>query len=157
MNIIPNKPLYEVLFSRESTAFNGGDFVYTEDVLGSNPGSPTNKIKYLWLFYEESARFTEPFRGAFRMRDMFGNEVTVDEARKLLKARTKPQKRGYAAPPGTGPAGETCGTCRHLYRNRMAKTYLKCNLMRAHWTGGFGTDILAKAPACREWTSTAPV
>lgn len=90
------------------------------------------------------------------MRDMFGNEVTVAEARKLLKGRAKPTKRGYAAPPGTGPVGETCKTCRHLFRNRQSKTYLKCNLMRAHWTGGFGTDILAKAPACREWSAPPP-
>ena len=87
------------------------------------------------------------------MRDMFGNEVTVEEARKLLKAKTKPTKRGYAAPPGTGPQGETCGTCRHIYRNRMAKTYLKCELMKAVWTGGPGTDILSRAPACREWSA----
>lgn len=80
---------------------------------------------------------------------MFGNEVTVEEARRLLKAKGGGQKRGYAAPPGTGPKGQTCGTCRHLYRNRMAKTYLKCSLMRSVWTGGAGTDILAKAPACR--------
>lgn len=65
MNIIPNKPLYEVLFSRESKGFNGGDFVYTEDVGGSSPSSPTNKIKYLWLFCEESARFNEPVRRLF--------------------------------------------------------------------------------------------
>lgn len=89
------------------------------------------------------------------MKDMFGNEVTVEEARALLKARSKPQKRGYAAPPGTGPAGETCGSCQHLYRNRMAKTYLKCSLMSAVWTGGAGTDILSKAPACRLWKRRA--
>lgn len=87
------------------------------------------------------------------MRDMFGNEVTVEEARVLLKKKHRPLtvKRGYAAPPGTGPAGETCGSCEHLYRNRMAKTYLKCSLMSGVWTGGAGTDILAKAPACRLW------
>lgn len=88
------------------------------------------------------------------MRDMFGNEVTVEEARALLKNKHRPPtvKRGYAAPPGTGPAGETCKTCRHLFRNHQSKTYLKCSLMSAHWTGGPGTDILAGAPACREWS-----
>lgn len=89
------------------------------------------------------------------MRDMFGNEITIAEARSMMgrtgKGRKPTQKRGYAAIPGTGPDGETCKTCRHIYRNKMAKTYLKCSLMREHWTGGAGTDIKASAPACRRW------
>jgi hypothetical protein len=84
------------------------------------------------------------------MKDMFGNTVTVEEARAMSK-RKSPKPNGYAAQPGTGPAGETCGTCKHIYRNRLAKTYLKCNLMSAHWTGGGATDIKARAPACRRW------
>ncbi|MDF9791412.1 hypothetical protein M2440_002113 [Methylorubrum extorquens] len=28
--------------------------------------------------------------------------------------------------------------------------------MRAHWTGGKGTDVLATAPACRNWASSLP-
>ena len=84
------------------------------------------------------------------MRDIFGNEVTVEEARRLMKAKGGVQKRGYAAPPGTGPAGQTCKTCRH-YRSvdGGSKRFPKCDLMRASWTHGPGTDILAKAPACR--------
>lgn len=57
--------------------------------------------------------------------------------------------------PGTGPAGESCKTCRHLspveYHN---KHYLKCGLMRALWSHGPGTDIRAKWPACRAWEAT---
>lgn len=87
------------------------------------------------------------------MRDMFGNEVTVAEARALLakKGRKPTQPKGYVAPPGTGPDGETCKTCRHIYRNQMSKTYLKCGLNRAAWTGGPGSDIRASSPACRMW------
>lgn len=59
--------------------------------------------------------------------------------------------RAHAAPPGTGPEGETCKSCAHLYRNRMAKIYLKCALRRAHWTGGAGTDVRARDPACARW------
>ena len=79
------------------------------------------------------------------MRDMFGNEVTVEEAKRLLKAKAKPQKRGYAAPPGTGPVGETCKTCGH-YRsvNGGSKSFPKCNLMRASWNHSYGSDILAQ-------------
>jgi len=57
----------------------------------------------------------------------------------------------YADTPGTGPAGETCKTCRHLYRRTMAKTYLKCALTRHGWTGGGKTDVKATAPACSKW------
>lgn len=84
------------------------------------------------------------------MKDMFGNEITEDEAQRKVKARD-PQPQGYAALPGTGPDGETCGSCRHLARVQHAKTYLKCGLMRAYWTRGTRTDVRAKAPACRRW------
>lgn len=65
------------------------------------------------------------------------------------KTYTKPS--GYAAIPGTGPEGETCGSCKHMVRKRMGNVYRKCGLMRAHWTGGGKTDILAKSPACSRW------
>jgi hypothetical protein len=94
------------------------------------------------------------------VKDWRGNEVTMDEARALLRGpdpkmprkRSKdPTPAGYAGQPGTGPTGETCKTCKHLFRNRMAKTYLKCGLLKAEWTGGRKTDILASSPACRLW------
>lgn len=84
------------------------------------------------------------------MKDLFGNEITEAEARKRMKARD-PQPKGYAALPGTGPAGETCKTCKHLVRRQFSKTYLKCGLMWRAWTGGPGSDIRAKSPACRHW------
>jgi len=58
---------------------------------------------------------------------------------------------GYAAPPGTGPKGETCGTCLHRELKKYANVYYKCGLMRACWTGGQGTDIRVRSPACRLW------
>lgn len=65
---------------------------------------------------------------------------------------TKIKKKGlYADAPGTGPDGETCKSCRHIYRKHMGKTYLKCELTRAWWTGGGGTDIKAGSPACSKW------
>ena len=87
------------------------------------------------------------------MNDLFGIEqleraMTPKERRKL---RGPVKKRGHAALPGTGPVGETCGTCEHLESKRMAKAYLKCGLMVNYWTGGPGTDVRAKDAACRRW------
>lgn len=63
---------------------------------------------------------------------------------------TIPQ-RGHAARPGTGPEGETCGSCAHYSVQRYSKTYRKCALTKAAWTHGPGTDIRAKDPACSKW------
>lgn len=54
------------------------------------------------------------------------------------------QPRGYAYHPGTGPEGETCGSCKHDVPGRR---WHKCGLR----TGGRGSDILARSPACKYW------
>jgi hypothetical protein len=64
---------------------------------------------------------------------------------------THPRRPCTPAPIGSGPAGETCGTCDHLARLAYAKTYRKCGLMRRAWTGGPATDIRAGWSACKEW------
>lgn len=70
----------------------------------------------------------------------------------LAYAKSRPPRiRGHAALPGSGSTGETCKTCAHLARVEMASTYLKCGLSRARWTGGPGTDVRAKDPACSKW------
>lgn len=69
----------------------------------------------------------------------------------LAKRQPKQKRNGYAMIPGSGPAGETCKTCEHLTRKVMSGTFLKCGLMVARWTGGFGTDVLARSPACKLW------
>jgi hypothetical protein len=96
------------------------------------------------------------------IRDMFGHDVT-DAVRARLEApltgkkrRKDPIPRGHVSAPGTGPEGERCGTCFHLYRNEMAKVYLKCGLNLANWTGGRASDIRAKDPACRHWKPQEP-
>lgn len=66
------------------------------------------------------------------------------------------EPRGYAAPPGTGPAGETCKTCTHLTYKALGKNYPKCLLREATWTGGRATDILVNAPACQKWEAPPP-
>lgn len=54
--------------------------------------------------------------------------------------------------PGSGPEGQTCGTCRHkVSTGNGERRYLKCALMRPSWTHGPGTDIRARWPACSHW------
>lgn len=65
--------------------------------------------------------------------------------------RSTPMPRGHVMPPGSGPPAETCGTCRHMARVALARTYRKCGLNRANWTGGGATDVRAKDPACVKW------
>lgn len=75
-----------------------------------------------------------------------------EQSKALAKARSL--KKGlYADYPGTGPKDETCGSCKHLVRKQMASVYLKCGLCRQWWTGGGGTDIKARSPACSKWTA----
>jgi len=84
--------------------------------------------------------------------DLFGQPFLERELPAPSDGKRKPTPRkGYAAPPGTGPAGETCRSCEHYARVEHAKVYLKCALVKARWTGGPGTDILARSPACKYW------
>ena len=90
--------------------------------------------------------------------DLFHLDRALTPAeRRSLHISTRSKKRGHAAPPGTGPAGETCGSCKNLVRRRMAKSYLKCALMRAAWTGGYGMDVRARDPACSKWAKPSAV
>lgn len=73
--------------------------------------------------------------------------------RTVKSGRKDPVPAGYANIPGTGPKGETCRTCRNLVRVEHARTYLKCGLNRAAWTGGRKTDVLANSPACSRWAA----
>lgn len=82
--------------------------------------------------------------------DLFGEKVIE----RISEARRKPtQPKGYAAPPGTGPTGERCRTCAHKRStgSMCARVYWKCGLMEHAWTGGPGSDIRMRSPACRMW------
>jgi hypothetical protein len=86
--------------------------------------------------------------------DLFNlDRALTPQERKQLRAVTTP--KGYAALPGTGPAGETCGSCGNLARRQSARTYLKCALMQRGWTRGSASDVRARAPACSRWTAIA--
>ena len=84
------------------------------------------------------------------LQDPNGRALSKAEREKII-ASLKSKKTGHAWPPGSGPLDETCKTCSHLVRKTMAKTYLKCGMMRAYWTGGGGTDVKANDPACKKW------
>jgi hypothetical protein len=69
--------------------------------------------------------------------------MTPAERRRLFRAGA----RGYAFFPGTGPAGETCGTCAY----HVNRGWHKCALRRVSWTSSVATDIRVGSPACAKW------
>lgn len=84
--------------------------------------------------------------------ELFALERALTPAeRKRLLSRKRNQAHGYAALPGSGPAGETCKSCKHYTIRQFSKSYRKCGLMEKHWTRGPGTDIRAGSPACSRW------
>jgi hypothetical protein len=87
--------------------------------------------------------------------DIFHMEraLTPQERRRLA---VKTKKTGHAARPGTGPPGETCGSCEHLVRKHLAKTYIKCGLTRAVWTRSCRTDVRVRDQACSKWQQEEP-
>jgi hypothetical protein len=80
--------------------------------------------------------------------DLFGAPVLPP----LSAKRKKYEPRGYACRPGSGPAGETCGTCAYAVGiGYHDKRYYKCRKIEFRWTHGPGTDIRLKSPACKLW------
>lgn len=86
------------------------------------------------------------------MKELFGKELSWEEAEASIR-RDRRKKTGYAAPPGTGPAGEFCRTCNHACYHTCSKRYYKCALVKS--TAGPGTDIRLKSPACKRWQAIA--
>lgn len=48
--------------------------------------------------------------------------------------------------------GETCGSCRHLFRRAYAGTYFKCEL--ASTSSSAATDARKSWPACAWWEAS---
>lgn len=67
---------------------------------------------------------------------MGGETVTVTP-----RGKHYVQPKGYADHPGTGPKGETCGSCAHHCVKSMGK----------------GSDILVRAAACSKWEGESDV
>ena len=86
------------------------------------------------------------------LTNLFGEEEKFLVGEQRYGARKPTVPKGYAAPPGTGPQGETCKTCKHKAApTQTARVYWKCRMMIDSWTGGPGTDIRMRSPACRHW------
>lgn len=79
--------------------------------------------------------------------DLWGEPIVAVEPVANPTRRRKTTTRGYAAAPGSGPAGKECRGCAH-FMHACGVKYRKCGLVRARWTRGPGTDIRAHAPAC---------
>lgn len=86
------------------------------------------------------------------MKQLTFTTIGGDVVTKAQRGKHYVEPRGYYYPPGTGPAGETCGSCEH--RTGKGGKYSKCLLNQARWTNGRATDILAGSPACKYWEAT---
>lgn len=85
----------------------------------------------------------------------------AEPARRQSAHSAFPAPAGHAAPPGSGPAGETCSTCDHC-RVRTVRSkgrdrrFYKCALMTRAWSDSRATDVLASSPACRMFKPGEP-
>lgn len=88
--------------------------------------------------------------------DLFGNEITEAEAAARVpwnKGKKLSTGRASALP---GPEGMTCRDCEHACYVQHAKRYYKCALRKSQWTGGAGTDIRLRDPACSRFEPVNP-
>lgn len=86
--------------------------------------------------------------------DMLGGKtVPGSRLRRIRKTGKPPVARvGWADTPGTGPQGETCGSCTYCEAFHYRKRYYKCAARDGdHWKGGRQTDIRPLEPACSKW------
>jgi len=81
------------------------------------------------------------------MDTLFPIQPIATHDRKGRRVRAMP----YAVTRGAGPAGYTCATCAYLLVNEMysGKRFFKCG--KSPVTGGPGTDIRKKDPACSKY------
>jgi hypothetical protein len=96
----------------------------------------------------------EPARGIFMKipaTDLLGDPASLKPDPEKKKY---PTPYGYYFAPGTGPAGETCGSCDHCVRKHLSKKNVyKCGLNRENWGGTRRSDIVLRSPACKFWKS----
>src|ERR1044072_5413527 len=72
--------------------------------------------------------------------------------RRRLRRRASETAYGYYRPPGSGPAGERCGTCAAAEQLQSGgKRFWKCRKAEYRWSRRVRTDIRLKSPACSGW------
>ena len=83
--------------------------------------------------------------------DLFGEKVYARTPTEIKRDRRRANSRprGHAAPPGSGPDGDTCGSCGHIYYFERSKRYYKCGLVKP--THGSATDLRKRDLACSRW------
>jgi hypothetical protein len=80
-----------------------------------------------------------------------------NETPRTYRGTPQPAPAGYASPPGTGPEGETCGSCRHcVYRVFRGRRFYKCENNARKWDRTRASDVLVHSPACKQWTAGKP-
>jgi len=88
-------------------------------------------------------------------RSIFGGDV---ERPRQYGKRFAGAPHGHAAPPGSGPPGETCGTCANCRIRRIHEhNVYKCAITESHWTKDRETDVLKSSPACARWHAGTPI
>lgn len=88
-----------------------------------------------------------------KQRDLLDQLIAAPLTRRRKPKYPAAKRRGYAYHPGTGPDGETCGSCKHIVRTRR---YRKCRKAEQIWTHGQGSDVAARSPACKYWEKPDP-
>ena len=66
-------------------------------------------------------------------------------------AKSGAPRTGHAARPGTGPKGETCGSCTLLREVHVSRKYFKCGHDNGRVSKSTSTDIRWRDPACEHW------
>lgn len=88
--------------------------------------------------------------------DMLGGKAVPGSRLRRGRSAAPIARNAWADKPGSGPAGETCGSCTFCETYHYAKTYRKCAARPGHhWKGGRSTDIRPLDPACSKWSARA--
>ena len=87
-----------------------------------------------------------------QQRSFFGGSEPPRDVQRFPSAPA-----GYAAPPGSGPRGETCGTCAHCRVRRIrGHDVYKCAQRERDWSHDRSTDVLVRSPACLKHKAGKP-
>lgn len=73
-----------------------------------------------------------------------------------MKAEVIPIRGGYAAPPGSGPKGQTCGTSEHAYgycggSDAWSWPYSGAFCSKTQEAGDPPPPVRTNSPACHVW------